>query len=132
MKRGELWVGTSNDPYTRKPRPLVVVQSDHIDEALRSITVCPLTTRGIGEAFFRVVVEPNQDNGLDHQSEIEVEKITTMRKSDLSKRIGTLSEADISALNRSLALCLGLTGERRRNRLATVLRRCSSAVRSKR
>lgn len=131
MKRGELWVGASSDPYTRKPRPLVVVQSDHIDEALRSITVCPLTTRGVGEAFFRVVVKPNQDNGLEHQSEIEVEKITTMRKSDLDKRIGMLSETDIRALNHSLALCLELTGERRRNRLATVLRRLSRAARSR-
>lgn len=130
MKRGELWVGTSNDPYTRKPRPLVVVQSDHIDKAIESITVCPLTTRRIDEAFFRVAIEPNPDNGLEYQSEIEVEKITTMRKSDLNKRIGVLGEADISALDRSLALCLELASGRR-NRLATVLRRLSSAVRSK-
>ena len=90
-----------------KPRPAVIVQDDRFD-ATSSVTVCAFTTDGTDAPLFRLVTEPDDENGLRRTSRLMADKITTVPRTRLGKRIGRLAAADLAGLNRAVAVFLGL------------------------
>jgi mRNA interferase MazF len=106
MKRGEIWTAAGGD-YAGKPRPVVIVQDNAFD-ATDSITVCLLTSDPTDLPLFRIALQPTSDNGLIEQSRIMADKVITVRRSRLDKRIGHLSDPDLARLNRALIIFLGL------------------------
>ena len=109
MTRGEVWTAAGGKDYAGKPRPIVIVQDDRFD-ATSSITICAFTSDPTDAPLFRLVVEPSEANGLDTVSRLMVDKITTMPKAKLGKRIGRLADNDMVRLNRALMIFLGLAG----------------------
>jgi mRNA interferase MazF len=107
MKRGEVWTVSGGAPYAGKPRPAVIVQEDRF-EATNSVTLCVFTTDPTDAPLLRMVVEPTGRNGLSIASRLMIDKITTIPKSRLGKRIGKLHDEDIVRLNRALTVFLGL------------------------
>jgi mRNA interferase MazF len=107
MKRGEVWTVSGGAPYAGKPRPGVIVQEDRF-EATNSVTLCAFTTDPTEAPLLRLPVEPTDRNGLSVASRLMIDKITTVPKSRLGKRIGKLHEEDIVRLNRALTVFLGL------------------------
>lgn len=75
MRRGEIWTAAGGGDYTGKPRPVVVLQDDRFD-VTDSITICPLTTDPDDLPLFRILIEPNERNGLDEASSIMADKVT--------------------------------------------------------
>jgi mRNA interferase MazF len=112
MRRGEIWTVAGGGDYTGKPRPAVILQDDRFD-ATDSITLCVLTTDPSEAPLFRVLVEPTPFNGLDAPSRIMVDKITTVRKSRLGSRLGSLDDEDVVRLNRAVLVFLGFAGSPR-------------------
>jgi len=106
MKRGEIWTVAGGGDYTSKPRPVVVLQDDRFD-ATDSMTVCVFTTDATEAPLFRILIEPNERNGLDAPSRIMVDKITTVRKTRLGSRVGRLDEEDVVRLNQAVLVFLG-------------------------
>jgi mRNA interferase MazF len=84
----------------------VIVQDDHFDTD--SVTLCPFTSDPTDAPLFRLLIEPDQGNGLETPSRIMVDKVTTVRRPKLGGRIGTLGDADILRLNRALVVFLGI------------------------
>ena len=115
MKRGEIWTVAGGSGYAGKPRPAVIVQDDAFD-ATASITICALSTDAVNAPLFRLPIEPNFDNGLRSPCRLMVDKITTVPKSRLGKRIGRLGDEDVVRLNRATLVFLGLATTRRRKR----------------
>ena len=109
MRRGEIWTVAGGKDYAGKPRPVVIVQDDRFD-ATNSITICAFTSDPTDAPLFRLVVEPNTANGLDKPSRLMVDKVTTVPKARLGKRIGRLSDSDMVRVNRALLIFLGLAG----------------------
>jgi len=107
LKRGEVWTVSGGAPYTGKPRPAVIVQEDRFDST-SSITLCAFTTEPIDAPLLRMLIEPTDRNGLVDASRLMVDKITTVPKSRLGRRIGELNDEDILRLNRALTVFLGL------------------------
>ncbi|MGH3119348.1 MAG: type II toxin-antitoxin system PemK/MazF family toxin, partial [Gaiellales bacterium] len=99
MKRGQVWTLAGGPDYAGKPRPAVIVQDDAF-EATASITVCPLTTHTVDAPLVRLAIEPSERNGLQAASQLTIDKITTVSKKKLQKRLGRLSDEDIVRLNR--------------------------------
>jgi mRNA interferase MazF len=93
--------------YAGKPRPAVIVQEDRF-EATNSITLCVFTTDPTEAPLLRMLVEPTDRNGLSIASRLMIDKITTVPKARLGKRIGKLHKEDIVRLNRALTVFLGL------------------------
>ncbi len=62
MRRGEVWT-VSGAGYAGKPRPAVIVQDDRFD-ATASVTVCVFTTDATEAPLFRLLITPNDRNGL--------------------------------------------------------------------
>ena len=110
MKRGEIWTVSAGTGYAGKPRPAVIVQDDHFD-ATASITVCVFTTDPTDAPLIRLLVEPSEKNGLERQSRLMVDKITTVPKSKIGKLVGRLDDADLVRLNRAVLVFLGLAGK---------------------
>ena len=108
MNRGELWTAAGGAHYAGKPRPVLIVQDDRFD-ATHSITICPLTTDPTEIPLLRIPLEPNQDTGLSQSSSIMVDKLTTMPRAKLDQHLGTVPEATMLALSRSLIVFLGIT-----------------------
>ena len=109
MKRAEIWTVAGGPDYAGKPRPAVILQDDAF-EATASTTLCPFTTQLIDAPLIRLAVEPTKQNGLNVISHLMVDKITTVAKSKLQKRIGKLADEDVIRLNRAVLVFLGLAG----------------------
>ncbi|MGB6451240.1 MAG: type II toxin-antitoxin system PemK/MazF family toxin [Steroidobacteraceae bacterium] len=109
MKRGEIWSVAGGPDYTGKPRPVAILQDDRFD-GLLSITLCPFTTNPTPAPLLRLQVKPSERNGLREESRLMVDKITTVSKAKIGKRIGRLDDEDVVRLNRAVMVFLGLAG----------------------
>ncbi len=107
MKRGEIWTAAAGSGYVGKPRPVVIIQDDLFD-ATASVTVCALTTDHTDAPLFRIPIDADDTTGINQPSRVMVDKITTVPRSKLGERVGTLSDEDMTKLARSVAVFLGL------------------------
>jgi mRNA interferase MazF len=106
VRRGDLVTVTIPGDYG-KPRPALVIQADQFAEA-GSVTVVFLTGTLIAAPLLRLTVEPSPENGLRKRSQIMVDKIMTVRRERVGEPFGRLDDETMLALNRSIALFLGL------------------------
>ena len=113
MRRGEIWTVASGKDYTGKPRPIVIVQDDSFD-ATDSITICAFTTDPTDAPLFRLIVEPNERNGLLSTCRLMVDKITTVPKTKIGTRVGRLDDEDMVRLNQAMMVFLGMAVSSRR------------------
>lgn len=109
MTRGEIWTAAGGKDHAGKPRPIVIVQDDRFD-ATSSITICAFTSDPTDAPLFRLVIEPSASNGLDTVSRLMIDKVTTVPKTKLGKRVGRLADEDMVRVNRALIIFLGLAG----------------------
>jgi mRNA interferase MazF len=109
VRRGELWTVSGGGDYGGKPRPVVILQDDRFD-ATASITICAFTTDPTPAPLFRLLVEPNERNGLKTSCRLMVDKITTVPKTKIGNKIGRLGDEDIVRLNRAVLVFLGFAG----------------------
>jgi len=116
MKRGEVWTVSGGGPYGGKPRPAVIVQEDRFDST-NSITLCVFTTDPTEAPLLRMLIEPTDRNGLSSGSRLMVDKVTTVPKARLGKRIGKLNDEDVVRLNRALTVLAGVNYFFRRRQL---------------
>lgn len=112
MRRGEIWTISGGGDYAGKPRPAVIVQDDTFD-ATASVTICAFTSDPTEAPIFRLLVEPTEDNGLEVESRLMVDKLTTVPKSKIGIQIGRLDDSDLIRLNRAVVVFLGLAGASR-------------------
>lgn len=92
-----------------KPRPALVVQSDHLPET-DSILVCLLTTTLKDAPLFRFTLPANKHTGLLQPSQVMVDKIMAVRRDRCGARIGRIDPADLQGLNRVLAFVVAVAG----------------------
>ena len=106
LKRGDL-VTVALQGDVGKPRPALVVQSDHFAD-LPAVTVLPITSTLVDAPLLRVDVEPSAQNGLAKRSQIMVDKPQTLHRSKVGAVIGHLEPATLLTVNGALALFFGL------------------------
>lgn len=107
MRRGDLVTYAGPGDYG-KPRPALIVQSDHLRDA-ESIIICLLTSEAdVPPDLPRVELLPSPANGLEKRSLIMVEKLLGVRRTRCGKVIGQLGEDKMQQVNAALALVLGL------------------------
>jgi len=88
MRRGEVWTVAGGKDDVGKPRPAVILQDDRFD-ATASITLCAFTTDPTDAPLFRLLIEPDANNGLRAPCRLMVDKITTVARS----KVGRVSAA---------------------------------------
>lgn len=105
MRRGDI-VTVAGGVYARKPRPALILQDDRFD-ATDSVTVCPFTSTPVDAPLLRVPVPADGANGLDQDSFLMVDKITTVRRSNAGEVVGRLEAATMVEFERRLLVFLG-------------------------
>lgn len=93
--------------YAGKPRPVLIVQDDRFD-ATASVTICSFTSNPVEAPLFRLVVEPSEVNGLHTPSRLMVDKITTVPREKLGRRLGKVEPDQMLRFNRAAVMFLGL------------------------
>ena len=106
MRRGDIVTVSAPGDYG-KPRPAAVIQSDKLD-GTDSVLLCLMTTTERDTPFFRIPVPPEPPTGLRQPSYIMVDKIVTVRRDKCGSTIGRLDQPTMLALNRTLALVVGI------------------------
>jgi mRNA interferase MazF len=109
VKRGEIWTVAGGADYGGKPRPVAILQDDRFADLL-SVTFCPFTTNPTPAPLFRLPVQSSESNGLNEGSSLMVDKVTTVARSKVGKRIGRLDDEDLVRLNRAIIVFFGLGG----------------------
>ena len=106
MKRGDLVTIALQGTYG-KPRPALIIQSD-LFGAHPSVTILPVTSELRDTPLFRISLEPTDINGLAKVSQIMLDKPQTVPRGKVGTVIGCLSQEQMSAVNKSLAVFLGI------------------------
>jgi mRNA interferase MazF len=106
VKRGDLVIVSAAGDYG-KPRPAVVIQSDSI-RATESVLAALVTSTLVDVTIYRLTIEPSEANGLSAPSQVMVDKIVAIPREKCSKTIGRIEDADLAALDRLLAVMIGI------------------------
>lgn len=106
MIRGELWT-VAGGVYASKPRPALIVQDD-LFAATDSVTVAPLTATLTDAPLLRVRVPGTDLTGLERDSDVMVDKLTTVRRSNVQIRVGRLTAEQLAEVERAMMTFLGL------------------------
>jgi mRNA interferase MazF len=107
MRRGELYrvyKASARDP--RRYRVFVVVSRQTLLESRFSTAICAPVYSSFDGLSTQVLV--GVEDGLKHDSSIHCDELVSISKSALTYFIGTLSAVKIEALNRALAVAVGI------------------------
>ena len=108
MLRGEIWIAAGREKFSNKPAPVLIVQRSIVIAVHQSIIVCRLTSDVQNLPFMRLRIEPDDNNGLKVASDIMADKVLTLRKADLSEKIGSINADQLSSLDELLFFWMGL------------------------
>lgn len=107
LTRGDIIICSLKGDFG-KPRPAVIIQSDVFNQTHSSITLCPITSHLIDAPLFRILLSPSKENGLKINSQVMVDKITTLSKEKIQKLIGQISFDQLNELNTAIKTWLGI------------------------
>jgi mRNA interferase MazF len=107
MKRGNIVTVAMQGDFG-KPRPALVLQSDVFSDIHGTVTVALISSEIVQAPIFRLDIEPNEANGLTRPSQVQIDKIMSIRSKKIGSVIGDLNDVMMVRVNRALALWLGL------------------------
>ena len=107
MKRGNVVTVAMQGDFG-KPRPALVLQSDVFSGIHATVTVALISSEIVQAPIFRLDIEPNETNGLSRPSQVQIDKIMSIRCEKIGSVIGELNDVMMVRVNRALALWLGL------------------------
>lgn len=103
----DIWLANLNPSKGVEPgktRPVVVVQTNLLNEIHPSTIICPITSKVKKEAkILRVLLHQ-----LDKESDILVDQIRAIDNKRLLKKLGRLDKEQIQQLKRNLNIILDL------------------------
>lgn len=107
MKRGDIVIAAGRGAYSGKPRPALLIQADFFNETY-SVTVLLLTSEANDLPLLRVGISSSPETGLTSPSWVMIDKIVTIRRTAISKTIGTVDRSTMIEIERRLAVFIGL------------------------
>ena len=107
MRRGD-FVTVAMQGDFGKPRSALIVQSDKFNDTHATQTVLLVSSELVDAPLFRITVQPDEHNLLHKPSQILVDKAMTIKRDKLGAAFGSASDDVMLAVNRSLAVFLGI------------------------
>jgi len=104
MRQGEIWFANLNPTKGSEQsgfRPLVIISGNMLNEHLKVVITCPLTTK-IKNCKGNVVLQPDSVNKLTQPSEILIFHIRTISKERLVHKIGDISSDELASIKQGL------------------------------
>ena len=85
-----------------------MIQSDLAAKLTSAVTIALLTFAALDIPLIRVPVEPSETNGLHQRSCVMIDRTFAARPRRFGTVFGHLDDTDMLAVNRALALFLGI------------------------
>ncbi len=111
INKFDIWLASLNPVRgieVGKIRPVIVVQSNALNEFHPTIIVCPLSSNPWSETTYHFIV-PTNELGLDRESVILLDQMRAADKSRFIKKIGALPNEYHGSINQKLQIILDLT-----------------------
>lgn len=109
-KRGDVWLVDLNPTRGREPfgrRPALIVSVDLFNQGPAELIIAlPITSQEKGIPF-HVSIE-NSEGGLQKRSFVKCEDVRSISKDRLSKRLGSVSQETMTAVEDRLRILLNL------------------------
>ena len=109
IKQFDIWLADLNPSRGTEPgktRPVVIIQTDLLNDSHLSTIICPITTNIQPEIeLLRVHLKKNQ---LDKPSDILVDQIRAIDNKRLLQKIGQLNVSQIQTIKRNIRVVLDL------------------------
>ena len=109
IKQFDIWLADLNPSRGTEPgktRPVVIIQTDLLNDSHLSTIICPITTKIQPEIeLLRVHLKKNQ---LDKPSDILVDQIRAIDNKRLLQTIGQLNASQIQTIKRNILVVLDL------------------------
>jgi len=109
IKQYDIWLANLNPSRGREPgktRPVVIVQTNLLNEEHLSTLVCPVTTNVNPEIeLLRVHLKKGQ---LDKPCDILVDQIRAIDNRRLIKKVGSLTKDQVTRLKENIKVVLDL------------------------
>ena len=107
IKQYDIWLADLNPPRGTEPgktRPVVIVQTNLLNEIHPSTLICPVTTNTLPQLdLLRVHLSKTQ---LEKRSDILVDQLRAIDNKRLIKKLGTLNKAQTLKLKRNIRIVL--------------------------
>lgn len=107
IKKLHLYLADLNPRQGTEPgkiRPVVVIQTDLLNEVHPSTLICPLTTKVTKEVkILRVHIPKGETSGLDQDSDILVDQVRAIDNRRFKESLGKLSQVQAKHLLDNLA-----------------------------
>ena len=103
MRRGEVWWAEQPEPIGR--RPVLLLSRDEAYEVRNAVTAAQITT-----TIRNIPVEVSLDvkDGLPQKCVVNLDTITTIRKTILTKMICSLKQEKIEQIDKAIKFALAL------------------------
>ena len=111
IKRYDIWIADLNPQKGTEPgkiRPVVIIQTDFLNNTHLSTIICPVTTNVITSSKILRVHLTKSKSGLKVISDIIVDQIRSIDNKRLVKKIGSLSQPQRRLLDENLKIVLDL------------------------
>ena len=109
IKQFDIWLADLNPSRGTEPgktRPVVIIQTDLLNETHLSTIICPVTSNVQPEMeLLRVHLRKNQ---LDKPSDILVDQIRAIDNKRLLQKIGRLTPGQIQSIKQNISIVLDL------------------------
>jgi len=109
IKQFEIWLADLNPSRGTEPgktRPVVIIQTDLLNDYHPSTIICPITSKINPEiVLLRVHLKKSQ---LDKPSDVLVDQIRAIDNKRLLKKLGKLTKEQIHTLKMNLKIVLDL------------------------
>jgi mRNA interferase MazF len=109
IKQYDIWLADLNPPRGTEPgktRPVVIVQTNLLNDVHPSTLICPVTTNTLPQLdLLRVHLSKTQ---LEKPSDILVDQLRAIDNKRLIKKLGTLNKAQTLKLKRNILILLDI------------------------
>ncbi len=110
-KRFEVWLADLNPQFGIEPgkiRPVVIVQTDLLNDVHHSTIICPLTTKiAKGSEILRVSLTKNEA-GLNRISDVLADQLRAIDNKRFIKKLGMISNENQKKLIENISIILDI------------------------
>jgi mRNA interferase MazF len=106
IKRGEIWTGAGSGNYAKKPRPVLILESEEFQISNSDIVALITSDDEQDLGILRYKLIATQENGLKNDSYICLDKLTAISVNRLRNFCGIVDDTDMLEIERRLARIL--------------------------
>lgn len=111
LRRGEIYTADLNPRFgteAGKVRPVLVIQTDFINEIHPSTLVCPLTTKVKSKTEILRVHLKEGEAGLDKESDVMIDQIRSIDNGRFKRKLGSLNRRRLEEVEEKIKIVLDL------------------------